>query len=71
MICGVEITDAQAGLDGILGVAVAVRGPSTPDELIIDPAAGPAIGERETDADGPVVGYAAVRSSIVGALGRT
>lgn len=71
LIPGVEITDEQASLDGDTGVAFAVRGPETLDETIIDPASGAFIGERETAADGTVIGYTAVRSSIVGGLGQT
>lgn len=71
MISGVEITDNQANLDGFLGMAFAVRGPSTLEETIIDPVTVAFIGEREIDDDGAVIGYAAVRSSIVGALGQT
>lgn len=67
---GVEITDEQANLDGVTGVAFAVRGPNTLDETIIDPATGAFIGERETDADGRVTGYTAVHSAIVGGLGQ-
>lgn len=71
IIPGVEITDHQANLDGFAGTAFAVRGPATLDETIIDPASGAFIGERETDADGTVIGYTAVRSSVVGGPGQT
>ena len=71
MIPGFEITDNQANLDGFLGMAFAVRGPSTLDETVIDPVTGAFIGERETDADGTVIGYTAARSFVVGALGQT
>lgn len=71
MIPEIEITDGQPNFDGFLGMLVAVRGPSTLDETIIDLPTGAFIGGRETDADGTVIVYNDVRSSIVGALGQT
>jgi hypothetical protein len=73
---GLEITDQQANLDGRVGIAYAMRDGNTRQEIIIDPATGEFIGERELttrDLDGmpasTVMSYTSVTSAVVDSIG--
>jgi len=73
---GIQITDSAANLDGQLGVAFAIEDDVTRNEMIIDPATGAFIGERQVlpkASDGipagTVVGYTAVHSAVVDTIG--
>lgn len=74
---GIQITDSAANLDGQLGVDFAIAGDVTRNEMIIDPATGAFIGERQVlpkASDGipagTVVGYTAVHTAVVDKIGR-
>lgn len=78
MVPSLKITDRAANLDGKIGVAYSVGEGEGRKEIIIDPATGHFIGERETagtDMDkvhpGTVISFTSVQTTIVNQLGTT
>lgn len=73
---GLEITEQVANLDGRKGTAYGVNDGNIRQEIIVDPATGEFIGERETAAKdldglpaGTVMTYTSVTTSIVDTMG--
>ncbi len=73
---GLEITDSAANLDGRLGIAFGMNGGGERQDIIIDPATGAFIGERQVltrDQDGAPAGstisFTSVTTDVVDALG--
>ncbi|TDV40751.1 CU044_5270 family protein [Actinophytocola oryzae] len=70
LVPDLRITDRVANLDGREGTAYGVTGEGTRQEIIVDPATGQFIGERETaEQDGTVIGYTSVATAVVPAMG--
>jgi hypothetical protein len=74
---GLTLTPGVANLDGRTGVALGIDDPTSRVEIIVDPATGTFIGERETtrvDADGlpagTVTSYTSVTTAVVDDLGQ-
>ncbi len=64
------MTDEAANLDGRQGVALGMTDPSgQTEEIIIDPATGAFIGEREVADHGAVMGFTAVHSGVADEIG--
>ncbi|MFC4951121.1 hypothetical protein [Pseudonocardia sp. GCM10023141] len=75
---GVTVTAGAVNLDGRSGVALGIDVRSSRQEIIVDPATGAFIGEREvalrgdrSKPAGTVLGYTSVRSGVVDQLGAT
>jgi hypothetical protein len=73
---GLEITDKQANLDGRVGIAYGMNDGTLRQEMIIDPATGEFIGERETFTKderglpaGTVMEYTSMTTAVVDARG--
>lgn len=73
---GLEITDQLANLDGRVGIAYGMSDGHSRHEIIIDPATGEFIGERETLITGTdgmkagtVMSYTSVSTSVVNEMG--
>lgn len=76
-VSGLEVTERRANLDGVRGTALGMTDGKTRQEIIIDPATGRFIGEREVqEADGiakagTVTGWSSVTSAVVEGQGTT
>lgn len=75
-IDGLTLTPGTANLDGRSGTALGIDDSSSRTEIIVDPATGEFIGEREIALHdyqdrpaGTVTGYTSVRSAVVDAIG--
>jgi hypothetical protein len=73
---GLEVTEQVANLDGAKGTAFGISKNGTRQEVIIDPATGQFIGEREITEKGfagipagTVIGYTSVTTAVVPAMG--
>jgi hypothetical protein len=75
-IDGIELTDQPANLDGRVGAAIGIDDGQFRHDIIIDPATGVFIGEREVLTDdlegapeGTTMNYTAVQTAVVDAIG--
>ena len=73
---GIDLTDRAANLDGRVGTAIGIDDGRFRQDIIIDPATGTFIGEREVltdDVDGAPEGttmsYTAVDTAVVDGIG--
>ncbi len=72
MVPGIEITEKVANLDGRKGIALGIAADGGRQDVIIDPATGQFIGEREVVADtGTVTASTSVTMKVVDHLGET